>query len=446
MRYIADLHLHSHYARATAREMNALDLYKWAQLKGIDIIGTGDFTHPGYFSELCDQLELVGEGVYTLKKAVREPYVQVLPFRREPVLICTTELSCIYSKGGKTRRVHVLIWAPSLEVVGKINENLGKIGNLKSDGRPILGCDVKEIAQRVWDVDERCVVVPAHIWTPWFSVFGSKSGFDSLQECFEELAPRITAVETGLSSDPIMNAQVEALGALNLISNSDAHSPGNLGREATVLELDEVSFDAVAQAMRARVPDARKGDAHDGDAHAHGKREHGKNYIASTIEFFPEHGRYHWDGHRACDVLLSPHESKKLHHVCPKCHTPLTIGVESRVIELAGDSPSDRAPKKFISAVPLVEIIAQSVQVGVKSKKVAALYHQMLQAFGPELRITSDVSTDDMRAKGFNEIAEGIERVRARDIKVVPGYDGEYGVVDVFGTRPLQRLEQVSLF
>ncbi len=426
MRCIGDLHLHSHYARATAKAMNALDLYKWAQIKGIHLIGTGDFTHPLYYKELCSQLVEAGEGVYTLKKNIRKPYLQSLPNRSEPLILFTAEVSCIYSKGGKTRRVHILIWAPSLEVVGKINERLSKVGNLKSDGRPIIGIDVKNLSSIIWEVDERVIIVPAHAWTPWFSIFGSKSGFDSIEECFDELTPRITTIETGLSSDPIMNARVYDLKSIHLISNSDAHSPPNLGREATVYELHDISFSSLSSAV--------------------GSKKDPRNYIDSTIEFFPEEGRYHWDGHRACNVLLSPEESKKNMYICPVCHLPLTVGVESRVNELALRHEHHGEVKKFVSTVPLLQIIAQASGVGVKSKKVVGIYERMIAAFGPELDIVLHVPELDISHAGYSDVAEGIKRVRERNIRIVPGYDGEYGVVDVFGNSPLPKHKQVSLF
>lgn len=426
MQYIADLHLHSHYSRATAKQMNALDLYKWAQIKGIDLIGTGDFTHPRYFEELKGELIEAADGLYSLKQDLQKNYLENIPLRREPYFIFTTEISCIYSKTGKVRRIHIMVWASGIGGVEKINERLSRIGNLSADGRPIFGADVKNVSQIIWEADPSAIIIPAHAWTPWFSIFGSKSGFDSIEECFEDLSYKITAIETGLSSDPVMNACLSKLENINLVSNSDAHSPQNLGREATVFEVKSLSFSNILTAVK------------------NIKRE--ENFIDYTIEFFPQEGKYHWDGHRDCSVLLSPQESRKLKNMCPKCHSPLTIGVESRVLELSDKALEDVKPKKFVSIVPLPEIIAQSLNLAKNSKKVQGIYLDMVKALGTEFNILLNVPIDEIRLAGFDDVASGIELVRRRKIKITPGYDGVYGVVDVFGEKKLKKAEQTSLF
>lgn len=310
MKIITDFHIHSKYARATSPNMNLENLSVWAEKKGIQVISTGDFTHPVWFKELKEKLEPAEQGLYKLKGAES-------PTR----FILTTELSCIYTKKGKGRRVHLLLFAPSLETVEKINTQLGWIGNLKSDGRPMLGIDAKEVVKITLAASPECLVVPAHIWTPWYSVFGSKSGFDSLEECFDEYTKYIYAIETGLSSDPAMNWRLSALDNITLISNSDAHSPPKIGREANVFNV-EMSYGAISEAIKTKDPAK----------------------FLYTIEFFPEEGKYHYDGHRLCKVSLPPEKSKKLNNICPACGKPLTIGVLNRVEELA-DRPEGIKPK-----------------------------------------------------------------------------------------------------
>jgi uncharacterized protein (TIGR00375 family) len=328
MKFVADFHIHSRFARATSKDMTLENLDVWAAKKGITVLGTGDFTHPVWMKELKEFLEPAEQGLLKRKGSS-------LATR----FILTAEISCIYSKGGKVRKVHLLLTVPSFEAAERINAQLGWRGNLKSDGRPIIGIDVKEVAKIAFDADASSLVIPAHAWTPWFSVFGSKSGFDSLQECFDELTPNIFAVETGLSSDPAMNWRVSSLDSVALLSNSDCHSLDKLGREGNVFNT-EVSYGAIAEAIRAKDP-AR---------------------FLQTIEFFPEEGKYHIDGHRLCKVHFSPKESKEHNNICPVCGRLLTIGVLNRVEELA-DRPEGTVPAgaiPFTSLIPLREIIGDA--------------------------------------------------------------------------------------
>lgn len=400
MKFFADFHIHSKYSRATARDMDLESLAKWAKIKGIKVLGTGDFTHPEWLKNLKEKLEPAEPGLFKLKNSDSE-----IRF------ILTSEISCIYSKGGKTRKIHIIVFSPSFATVEKINANLGWIGNLKSDGRPILGLDAKELAKIVLNTDPNCLVIPSHCWTPWFSIFGSKSGFDSIEECFEEYSKYIYAGETGLSSDPAMNWRLSALDKIALISNSDSHSPSKIGREANVFDV-EVSYSAIAEAIKSKNPQK----------------------FLYTVEFFPEEGKYHFDGHRLCNVSLSPKESKKYNNICPNCGRPLTIGVLNRVDELA-DRPEGFTPQgaiPFKRLVPLPEIIAQVFGVLPGAKRVDLEYKKLIEKFGSEFEILLNASYEDLKSAALPDIAEGIKRVREGKISVEPGYDGVYGKVKIF--------------
>jgi uncharacterized protein (TIGR00375 family) len=403
MKFVADFHIHSRFARATSKDMTLENLDHWAKIKGITVMGTGDFTHPLWFKELKEQLEPAEQGLYKLKG--KETNTRFL---------FTSEISCIYSKGGQVRRIHLIVLAPSVAAVEKINTRLGWVGNLRSDGRPILGIDAKEVLKIALDADSNCMVVPAHAWTPWFSVFGSKSGFNSLEECFDEYTKYIYAIETGLSSDPAMNWRLSALDKIALLSNSDSHSLEKIGREANVFDT-EVSYSALMQAIKTK--DAKK--------------------FLYTVEFFPEEGKYHFDGHRLCGVSMSPVESKKQNNMCPKCKKPLVIGVLNRVEELA-DRPFDFARGKpegaipFKSLIPLQEIIADVLGVNVGTKQGKAEYEKLIQRFGSEFAVLLDEDIEDLKQATLPEIAEGIKRVREGKVHIEPGYDGEYGKIEIF--------------
>ncbi len=412
MKIIADLHIHSKYSRATSPTTDLENLDKWGHIKGINVLGTGDFTHPQWFQQLKENLDLAEPGLFRLKKSntgVR--------------FLLTSEISCIYSKKGRTRKIHIVILSPSFEVVEKINAYLDCIGNLKSDGRPILGLDAKELAKIVLNISPDCLVVPAHIWTPWFSLFGSKSGFDSIEECFEDYSKYIFMVETGLSSDPKMNWQLSALDNISLISNSDAHSPPKLGREANVVNA-ELSYHSIIEAIKSKDPQK----------------------FLYTIEFFPEEGKYHYDGHRLCNICLSPEETKKYNEVCPVCGKPLTIGVLNRVEQLSDRERGFKPPQAipFKNLIPLEEIIGEVLGIGSGTKGVHQEWQNLIDAFQNEFNVLLNVSRDDLEKKSSPEIAEGIMRVREGKVFIEPGYDGVYGKIRIFSSGEQKNISKQS--
>lgn len=401
MKFIADFHLHSKYSRATSRDMDLENLDNWAKIKGIKVLGSGDFTHPEWFKNLREKLEPAESGLFKLKNS-----------NSETRFILTTEVSCVYLKKNRLRKIHLLIFAPSFDVVEKINTHLGWIGNLKADGRPILGLDAKELTKVVLNISQDCLIVCAHTWTPWFSVFGSRSGFNSLEECFEEYSKYIYAIETGLSSDPLMNWRLSALDKITLISCSDAHSPSKIGREANVFDLEFLSYSAIVEAIKQKNPQK----------------------FLYTVEFFPQEGKYHYDGHRLCKIRLAPKESKKYNNICPNCGKPLTIGVLNRVEELA-DRPEGFRPENaipFKSLIPLKEIIADALGQMVGTKQVEQEYKNLIEKFSNEFNVLIDVPSSELEAFTLPEIAEGIIRVREGRIFVEPGYDGVYGKIKIF--------------
>jgi len=385
--------------------MDLENLEKWAKIKGIKVLGTGDFSHPEWFKNLKEKLEPAEPGLFKLKNSDSE-----IRF------ILTTEISCVYSKAGKVRKIHIITFAPSFEIVEKINVHLGWIGNLKADGRPILGLDAKELTKIVLNISEDCLIVPAHLMTPWFSLFGSRSGFDSLEECFEEYSKYIYAGETGLSASPDMLWRMPDGRKITLISNSDSHSPHRLGREANVFEGEELSYQSIINAIK------NKGSTST------------NLRLAYTIEFFPQEGKYHYDGHRLCGISFSPQESKKSGNICPNCGRPLTIGVLNRVEELA-DRPEGFKPENtipFKSLVPLEEIIADALGQMAGTKQVEEEYQNLIKKFGNEFKLLLEVSRQDLETTTLPEIAEGIIRVREGKVFVEPGYDGVYGKIRIF--------------
>ena len=384
-------------------------IWKWAQLKGITLVGTGDFTHPGWFRELQEKLEPLGNGLFRLKESHRQEGGVPLSCAGEVSFLLSTEISCIYSKNGRTRKVHCLVFMPDFAHAAQFNLALSRIGNISSDGRPILGLDAKELLKVTMGIAPEAVFVPAHVWTPHFSVLGAASGFDSMEECFEELTAQIFAVETGLSSDPPMNSRVSALDGLTLISNSDAHSPAKMGREANIFGTD-VSYEAVMRAIRTR------------------------EGFLGTIEFFPEEGKYHYDGHRACGVAYSPAETRAHGYCCPECGKRLTIGVAHRVEALSDREPgfTPSHPLHFHSLIPLPEILAEARGAGVNTKGVQGDYLSLLAALGSEFSILLDASLADIERAASPIVAEAVKRVRQGRVNIRPGYDGEYGRVTIF--------------
>lgn len=439
MEFIVDLHIHSHFSRATSRDCDIENLYKWGKIKGINIIGTGDFTHPAWLAELQEKLEPAEPGLYRLKEEFSKPIDKELPQSVRNNLmrfILTVEISTIYSKGGKVRKLHNIVIVPSFETAVTMNARLDRIGNLKADGRPILGLDSKELLRITLDTDRRALFVPAHIWTPWFAMFGSKSGFNSIEEAFEELTPEIHAIETGLSSDPFMNWRLDQLKDITILSNSDAHSPQKLGREATVIRLSPKSE---VESLKSRLENASilRPSEHElsYDSIIDAIRTNDER-IVGTIEFFPQEGKYHFDGHRVCKVRFTPEETKKLGSICPVCHTPLTVGVDYRVGELANHQESYR-PKTHKSVeyiIPLTEILSELNGVKSPSKKVWEQYQLIYSAVGNEFDILRNIPLPEIKNAGFPQLADAISRMRKGDVFIEPGYDGVYGVIKVFGS------------
>jgi DNA helicase-2/ATP-dependent DNA helicase PcrA len=416
MRFIADLHIHSHFSRATSRDLAPEVLSLWAQKKGITLIGTGDFTHPGWLEELRQKLAEAENGLYRLRPDLeKETQTRVPPLCRAVTrYILSGEISCIYKRAGKTRKVHNLVLMPDFDAVCRLNDRLGRIGNLRSDGRPILGLDSRDLLEIVLETSDRAFFIPAHIWTPWFSLFGSKSGFDRIEECFDDLTPHIHALETGLSSDPFMNRRLSALDPYVLVSNSDAHSPAKLGREANLFDTD-LDYDDLLKAMI-----------------------HKKGF-EGTIEFFPEEGKYHLDGHRKCRTRLHPAQTMERKGLCPVCGKPLTVGVLHRVYELSDrEAPSALWP--FWSLIPLTEILSEILDCGPSSKKVAAAYEELLGRLGPEMDILMHTSPEDIRQAGGPLLAEAIRRMRESRVFKEEGCDGEYGVIRLFDGSEKQTL------
>jgi uncharacterized protein (TIGR00375 family) len=428
MKIIADLHIHSKYSRAVSRDMTLENIDLWARKKGIGVMGTGDFTHPLWFREIREKLEPVEPGLYKLKERFLLKNGAKRGDSAETRFILTTEIANIYSKEAKTRRIHNLIFAPSVEAAGKINSKLQWIGNLKADGRPMLGLDSKRLLRIALDADQNCVLIPAHAWTPWFSIFGSMSGFDSIEECFDEMSSHIFAIETGLSSDPAMNWRLSKLDEISLISNSDSHSLQKIGREANVFDCD-LSYDAIIKTIKSRDPEK----------------------FLFTLEFFPEEGKYHYTGHRDCGFSQGPKGTKANSGICPKCGKKLTIGVMDRVEKLADrDSDSVNLSKgkvPYRSMIPLQEIIADALGVGAASKSVANEYEKLIGNLENEFNVLLNASEGDIAKFSNSRIAEGVARVRERKVNLVPGYDGEYGKISIFSeeNQPSENF-QTSLF
>ncbi len=412
MSFYADLHIHSKYSRATSKDCDLEHLSFWGRKKGITVIGTGDFTHPAWFSEISEKLVPAEPGLFRLRNDIEKEVMQELPGSCHGLtrFMLSVEISTIYKKGEKTRKIHHLIYVPTLEQAEFINHKLARIGNLEADGRPILGLDSRNLLEIVLEAGEGCYLVPAHIWTPWFAVLGSKSGFDSIEACYGDLAQHIFALETGLSADPAMIRQVSGLDRYRLVSNSDAHSPPRLGREACIFNTD-LDYFSIRSALET-------GNGFDG-----------------TAEFFPEEGKYHLDGHRNCNIRLTPEQTRRLNGICPACDKPLTLGVLHRVQELA-DRPDAEKPEttdSFVSLIPLPEVISETVSVGPASKRVAKEYDQLLRKLGAELMILNDIPLEEIQNLSSSFlIPEAIARMRKGDVIREAGYDGEYGRIKLF--------------
>lgn len=408
MKFIADFHIHSKFSRATSKQMEVEQLAKHAQNKGIDLLGTGDFTHPLWLLELKEKLRQAESGFYIYQKTN---------------FILTGEVCNLFRHKDKSRRIHNIIFAKSFETAEKINKELSRFGDLWADGRPMLKLSAKHLVEIILEIDESSFVVPAHIWTPWFSLFGATSGFDDIYECFGEQTSNIFALETGLSSDPKMNWRLSCLDEFTLISNSDAHSPAKLGREANVFDC-HLSYDEIRAALKNR----------------------DKKKFLFTIEFFPEEGKYHWDGHRACNLRMSPEETRRNNGLCPVCGRPVTVGVMNRVKELS-DREEGFVPKSAIpykNLIPLEEIIAQAIDKRVGTKAVGQYYQNLIHHFKSEFFILLEASKEALCSVGGEKIASAIINAREGKVEIKPGYDGVYGEIGIL--KKEDEPVQVSLF
>ena len=453
---VADLHLHSKYSRAVSPQMIPPVMAQFGKAKGIDLLATGDWTHPIWFREIRSYLEDAEEGLYKIKRNGSRIESGMTDVDQEQTrFLLSVEIACIYSQGGKGRRIHNVVFVPSFEVAEKVDRELLKRGfNLSSDGRPILGLSSKNLLQMLLEIDERCLLIPAHVWTPWFGIYGQMSGFNSLSEAFEELSDKIYGIETGLSSDPEMNWQVDELNTRSILSFSDAHSPAKMGREATVFRLESLSYENIRKAIMAPSKQI----------------ETGENKVLYTIEFYPEEGKYHYSGHRNCGVTMTPEEQKKANGICPVCKRPVTDGVMRRVQELSQESPRGQHvsnqkqlvwisdPKKkhppFVKIVPLLEIIAEALKVPVASPKAKVVFdnltahlesefHVLLKAGKEEIIKTASLVTS---AQNATRVAEGIEKVRSAHIVIKPGYDGVFGIVKIWqeGEDPDKDVQEIE--
>lgn len=444
---VLDLHLHSRFSRAVSPRMNLINIYLWGRKKGINLLSVTDFTHPVWFREVLNSLEEIQEGIFRLKNEqhIKDANAQFFqtPFVG-PYFLLSSEISCIYTERGKQHRIHNLIFAPNLATVEKINKKLLQMGfNLSSDGRPILGISSQNLADVLFGIERKIAIIPCHVWTPWFSLYGSRSGYDSIVECFGKYAPLIFAVESGLSSDPAMNWRIHELSTRSIVSFSDAHSMQKMGREATVLQ---------PKKLGAKINDSDITYSNILNSFVCGKERVFK--IGYTIEFYPEEGKYHYTGHRNCGVSYSPSQTHTKGVFCPVCKRPLTIGVMHRVDDLATESennftyhqdsngvawvkdPSGKRPP-YVSLVPLLEILSEALGAGQQTSTVMTLYDQLVSQFGSEHVVLFRIPLEKLREVAGAAVAEGIVKVRSRDIAIEPGFDGEYGVVKIWKERSL---------
>ncbi|MCL4338073.1 endonuclease Q family protein [Patescibacteria group bacterium] len=471
MQYITDLQIHSKYSRAVSKDMVIPKIWDWAKRKGIAVMATGDWTHPLWMREIKQNLEEMGNGLLKLKSNI-EGVSWEGDTSSGPFFLLATEVSSIYSQGGKVRRIHTLIWSPTIAIAEKINkELLGRGANLISDGRPVIGLTSIQVAELVFSVDKNCLVIPAHAWTPWFSLYGSESGFDTIDECFGNYSRYIYAIETGLSSDPAMNWRIKELDKRSLVSFSDAHSGPKLGRESTVFDLTDLSYKAIREAI---IQNQESGVLNNGENGNSQSTVHNQqsNHISYTLEFHPEEGKYHFSGHRNCQVKQDPRQTREKGTICPVCGRKLTIGVMHRVEQLAGRSEEElRLIKKklpgidlsgvyselfpnrppYIMLVPLQEILAEAIGGLPTSQNIQNEYRKLTDHFGGEFNILLHVKTDDITRMSGSKVAEALQKVRTGDIYVDPGYDGVFGVVKIWGeekeaAQKEEKKDQLSLF
>jgi DNA helicase II / ATP-dependent DNA helicase PcrA len=425
MFYIADLHTHSRYAQATSKFLNLETMYQWAQVKGIHVVGTGDFTHPAWFNELKEKLEPDSNGFFQLKQPPSGPALPGLKVKDIDVRFClSTEICSIYTYNNKVRKNHNLVYAPDFDTAERINKKLSGLTDLAADGRPTIGLSSRDLLELILNISEKAYLVPAHAWTPWFSTLGSRGGYDSVQECFRDLTPHIFALETGLSSDPAMNWRWSQLDGLTMMSSSDAHSPQKLGREANLFDTG-LSYEEMFNAVKTGTG------------------------FKGTYEFFPEEGKYSYDGHRKCGVSLHPAETIKYKGICPHCGKPLTIGVMHRV-ELLADRKEPHQPGRapgFHYIIPLPEILAELHGAGTESKKITAAFTEAITAFGNEFTLLKEAPLDDILR--YNPLlAEAISRMRSGNVRRIAGYDGVYGSIKLFDETELKQpvKKQLSMF
>lgn len=411
MKFLADLHIHSRFSLASAKNITVENLYIAARMKGITVLGTGDFTHPGWLKELKEKLVFDKKGLYRVNNEIAESCKRLIPkscrglFRFIP----TGEVCNIYKKNGKTRKIHSLLLLPDLNLAEKLNLKLKKFGKTESNGRPIFSLDIINLFEILLEVSDRAMLIPAHIWTPWYSLFGSKSGFDSIEECFGDFSKYIFAAETGLSSDPGMCRKYSGLDKITLISNSDAHSTSKLGREANIIDAN-LSYKSITSAIKACDP---------------------KQFFG-TIEYYPEEGKYYADGHRNCNLLLMPEDTIKYGGKCPVCNKDITVGVLHRIDDLSDKSIAKRKTFPCYKAIPLLEILSEIFKSGPNSKKVRQNYNDILVKFGPELEILTFIAIEDLRISDIPLFSEAISRMRNNEVNITPGFDGKYGSVRIF--------------
>ncbi len=449
MDFVSDFHLHSKYSMAVSKDMTLPIMAQYARKKGIEILSTGDWTHPLWFREIKAQLTETNGGLFQLKSEARisKSETNTQPkadrplaenFQKPIYFLLSVEISCIFTQKGKSHRMHNLVLSPSIATAEKISQALLKRGcNLSSDGRPIIGLTSKQLLQLVLETDERAMLIPCHIWTPWFSLYGANSGFDRFEDCFEDLSEYIYGIETGLSSDPEMNWQIKDLDTKSILSFSDAHSPAKMGREATVFRLEEASYENIRKAIME--PSQRLASSNERPV---------QNKVLYTIEFYPEEGKYHYNGHRNCNVYQTPDETREKGVICPVCKRKITVGVMQRVEDLAGENvhgvvqknqqglkwigdPKGKRPP-FVKMVPLNEIIGESFALGVSTIKVKGMFDTLCNAFGSELAVLLKTPISEIKKIAGAKIAEGVAKVRAGDIHIKPGYDNEYGIVKIW--------------
>lgn len=446
MIYLADLHVHSRFSRATARNCNLVELASWAAVKGLNVVATGDFTHPEWRQEIREMLVEAEPGLFRLRSEMSGTHTHGpigVNGMGEVLFILNVEISSIYKCKGTVRKVHNLVFAPDFETMDRISSRIERIGNIRSDGRPIIGLDSRDLLEIALECSPESFVIPAHIWTPWFSVLGSKSGFDSVEECYRDLAPHVFALETGLSSDPAMNYRLSSLDGYALVSNSDTHSPSRLGREANIF-LGDPSYQSIRTALRnvsklsKDVTKESISDCYLGQTDV--LKADGQKFVG-TVEFFPEEGKYHVDGHRKCSTRLDPCQTRSLNEMCPICGHPVTVGVMNRVEQLA-DRHADFQPvgrPPFWRMLPLQEVLGQVFGIGPNSKKVAGAYSEIIRRFGPEIPLLCFQHLDKIAEQAPPVFVEALRRVRMGDVNIKPGYDGQYGTVELFGPGETER-------